>query len=53
MLKRALAERYSGDREAYTEAKSEFVKRHELPGFEFVRRFPPIRATRKGDRGWL
>jgi GrpB-like predicted nucleotidyltransferase (UPF0157 family) len=27
-LKRALAERYSDDREAYTEAKSEFVKRH-------------------------
>ncbi len=27
-LKRALAERYSNDREAYTEAKSEFVKRH-------------------------
>jgi GrpB-like predicted nucleotidyltransferase (UPF0157 family) len=30
-LKRALAERYSDDREAYTEAKSEFVKRH-TPG---------------------
>ncbi len=29
-LKRALAERYRNDREAYTEAKSEFVKRHEL-----------------------
>jgi GrpB-like predicted nucleotidyltransferase (UPF0157 family) len=27
-LKRTLAERYSDDREAYTEAKSEFVKRH-------------------------
>jgi len=27
-LKRALAERYSDDREAYTEAKSEFVRRH-------------------------
>ena len=27
-LKRALAERYSDDREAYTEAKSEFVTRH-------------------------
>jgi GrpB-like predicted nucleotidyltransferase (UPF0157 family) len=30
-LKRALAERYSDDREAYTEAKSEFVKRY-TPG---------------------
>ncbi len=30
-LKRALADRYSDDREAYTEAKSEFVKRH-TPG---------------------
>ena len=30
-LKRALAERYSNDREAYTEAKSEFVKRY-TPG---------------------
>jgi GrpB-like predicted nucleotidyltransferase (UPF0157 family) len=30
-LKRALAERYSDDREAYTEAKGEFVKRH-TPG---------------------
>jgi GrpB-like predicted nucleotidyltransferase (UPF0157 family) len=30
-LKRALGERYSDDREAYTEAKSEFVKRH-TPG---------------------
>jgi len=30
-LKRALAERYSNDREAYTEAKSEFVRRHEQP----------------------
>ncbi len=30
-LKRALAERYSDDREAYTEAKSDFVKRHEQP----------------------
>ncbi len=29
-LKRALAERYRDDREAYTEAKSEFVKWHEL-----------------------
>ena len=28
-LKRTLAERYSEDRESYTEAKSEFVKRHE------------------------
>jgi GrpB-like predicted nucleotidyltransferase (UPF0157 family) len=27
-LKRTLAERYGDDREAYTEAKSEFVKRH-------------------------
>jgi GrpB-like predicted nucleotidyltransferase (UPF0157 family) len=27
-LKRTLAERYKDDREAYTEAKSEFVKRH-------------------------
>ncbi|HZL48586.1 MAG TPA: GrpB family protein [Solirubrobacteraceae bacterium] len=27
-LKRTLAERYRDDREAYTEAKSEFVKRH-------------------------
>ena len=27
-LKRALAERYSEDREAYTEAKSEFVRQH-------------------------
>jgi GrpB-like predicted nucleotidyltransferase (UPF0157 family) len=27
-LKRALAERYRDDREAYTEAKGEFVKRH-------------------------
>jgi GrpB-like predicted nucleotidyltransferase (UPF0157 family) len=30
-LKRALAERYSEDREAYTEAKSEFVRRHAQP----------------------
>lgn len=30
-LKRALAERHSDDREAYTKAKSEFVKRH-TPG---------------------
>ena len=30
-LKRMLAERYRDDREAYTEAKSEFVKRYELP----------------------
>jgi GrpB-like predicted nucleotidyltransferase (UPF0157 family) len=30
-LKRALANRYSDDREAYTEAKSEFVRRHEQP----------------------
>jgi GrpB-like predicted nucleotidyltransferase (UPF0157 family) len=30
-LKRALAERYADDREAYTEAKSEFIKRH-TPG---------------------
>lgn len=29
-LKRALAERYRDDREAYTEAKGEFVKRHTL-----------------------
>ena len=29
-LKRTLAERYREDREAYTEAKGEFVKRHEL-----------------------
>jgi GrpB-like predicted nucleotidyltransferase (UPF0157 family) len=29
-LKRALAERHRDDREAYTEAKTEFVKRHEL-----------------------
>jgi GrpB-like predicted nucleotidyltransferase (UPF0157 family)/RimJ/RimL family protein N-acetyltransferase len=33
-LKRTLARRYRDDREAYTEAKSEFVKRHELPGLE-------------------
>jgi GrpB-like predicted nucleotidyltransferase (UPF0157 family)/GNAT superfamily N-acetyltransferase len=33
-LKRALAERYRDDREAYTEAKSEFVKWNELSGFE-------------------
>jgi GrpB-like predicted nucleotidyltransferase (UPF0157 family) len=30
-LKRALAARYRDDREAYTEAKSEFVRRHEQP----------------------
>jgi GrpB-like predicted nucleotidyltransferase (UPF0157 family) len=30
-LKRVLAERYREDREAYTEAKSEFVRRHEQP----------------------
>jgi GrpB-like predicted nucleotidyltransferase (UPF0157 family) len=30
-LKRALAERYRDDREAYTEAKGEFVKQHEQP----------------------
>ena len=30
-LKRALAERYRDDREAYTEAKSEFVTRYEPP----------------------
>jgi GrpB-like predicted nucleotidyltransferase (UPF0157 family) len=30
-LKRALAERYRDDREAYTEAKGEFVEKHELP----------------------
>lgn len=30
-LKRALAERYREDREAYTEAKGQFVKRHEQP----------------------
>ncbi len=29
-LKRALAERHRDDREAYTEAKGEFVKQHEL-----------------------
>jgi GrpB-like predicted nucleotidyltransferase (UPF0157 family) len=28
-LKRALAERYRDDREAYTEAKSEFIRRHD------------------------
>ncbi|MGA2164293.1 MAG: GrpB family protein [Solirubrobacteraceae bacterium] len=31
-LKRALAERYSDDRETYTEAKSEFVKRYTPDG---------------------
>ncbi len=31
-LKRMLVERYRDDREAYTEAKSEFVKRYEPPG---------------------
>jgi GrpB-like predicted nucleotidyltransferase (UPF0157 family) len=30
-LKRTLAERHGGDREAYTEAKTEFVRRYELP----------------------
>jgi GrpB-like predicted nucleotidyltransferase (UPF0157 family) len=30
-LKRALAERYQDDREAYTEAKSEFVRLHDQP----------------------
>jgi GrpB-like predicted nucleotidyltransferase (UPF0157 family) len=30
-LKRVLAERYSEDREAYTEAKREFITRHEQP----------------------
>lgn len=30
-LKRELAERYRDDREAYTEAKSEFVRRHQRP----------------------
>jgi GrpB-like predicted nucleotidyltransferase (UPF0157 family) len=30
-LKRALAERYRDDREAYTEAKSEFVRKHDQP----------------------
>jgi GrpB-like predicted nucleotidyltransferase (UPF0157 family) len=30
-LKRALAERYREDREAYTEAKSEFIRRYEQP----------------------
>lgn len=30
-LKRTLAERYRQDREAYTEAKSEFIKRHAQP----------------------
>jgi len=33
-LKRTLAERYRGDRERYTEAKSGFVKRHEPSGLE-------------------
>jgi GrpB-like predicted nucleotidyltransferase (UPF0157 family) len=36
-LKRALAERYSEDREAYTEAKSEFVRRHEQPAVPTLR----------------
>jgi GrpB-like predicted nucleotidyltransferase (UPF0157 family) len=30
-LKRALAERYRDDREAYTEAKGEFIRRHQPP----------------------
>jgi GrpB-like predicted nucleotidyltransferase (UPF0157 family) len=30
-LKRALAERHRDDREAYTEAKSEFIRRHDQP----------------------
>jgi GrpB-like predicted nucleotidyltransferase (UPF0157 family) len=46
-LKRALAERYSDDREAYTEAKSEFVKRQELPGLE-LRAAVPSDAERLG-----
>ncbi len=47
-LKRTLAERYSDDREAYTEAKSEFVKRHELLGFE-LRAAVPSDAQRLGN----
>ena len=39
-LKRALAERYRNDREMYTEAKSEFVKRHELLGLELRKAVP-------------
>jgi GrpB-like predicted nucleotidyltransferase (UPF0157 family) len=30
-LKRVLAERYPDDREAYTEAKREFITQHEQP----------------------
>jgi GrpB-like predicted nucleotidyltransferase (UPF0157 family) len=30
-LKRMLAERFSDDREKYTDAKSEFIRRHEQP----------------------
>jgi GrpB-like predicted nucleotidyltransferase (UPF0157 family) len=30
-LKRTLAQRYQDDREAYTEAKSEFIRRHDQP----------------------
>jgi GrpB-like predicted nucleotidyltransferase (UPF0157 family) len=39
-LKRALAERYRDDREAYTEAKGEFVKRHDQLGCR-IRRAEP------------
>jgi GrpB-like predicted nucleotidyltransferase (UPF0157 family) len=46
-LKRALAERCADDREAYTEAKGEFVKRHELCGFE-LRAAVPADAERLG-----
>lgn len=42
-LKRALAERYRDDREAYTEAKSEFVRRHDQLA-------TPSRATRDRAR---
>ncbi len=30
-LKQTLAERYRDDREAYTETKSEFIRRHDQP----------------------
>jgi GrpB-like predicted nucleotidyltransferase (UPF0157 family) len=46
-LKRVLAERHRDDREAYTEAKSEFVKRHELRGFE-LRAAVPADGERLG-----
>ena len=46
-LKRTLAERYRDDREAYTEAKSEFVKRYEQPGLE-LRAAVPSDAERLG-----